>query len=127
MKMLRKHIIAAAIGLAALSAPLSAMAADLFGSIAYSQQATRYGWAADFGSQQEAEDAAMNQCYNYGSDCKSMWFSNGCGALAIGADGGWGTNWGENKRQAENKAIAQCNSVSSNCKVEFSKCTSNIK
>ena len=127
MKLFSKYLIATAIGFTAISAPVGAFAADLYGAIAYSQQSAHYGWSINTGSQEEAETSAMNQCYNYGSDCKSMWFMNACGALAIGADGGWGMNWGENTRQAENKAIAQCNGVSSNCKVEYSKCTDGVK
>ena len=95
---------------------------DLYGAIAYSQKANRYGWAVDFGSQQEAENAALNECFNYGSDCKSIWFMNACGALDIGTDGGWGLNWGQNGRQAENKAVNQCTNVSSGCQPVFVKC-----
>lgn len=124
MKIIGKYLLVASIGFAAVSAPVAALAQQkLYGAIAYSQQAARYGWATDFATQEEAETAAMNQCYNYGSDCQALWFMNACGALAIGRDGGWGMNWGENSRQAENKAIAQCNGVSNNCAVEFTKCT----
>jgi serine/threonine-protein kinase len=122
MKMFGKYVLAAAIGFTAVSAPVAALAQDLYGAIAYSQKANRYGWAVDFSSQQEAENAALNECFNYGSDCKSIWFMNACGALAIGTDGGWGLNWGQNGRQAENKAVNQCTNVSSGCQPVFTKC-----
>jgi serine/threonine-protein kinase len=127
MKTFSKYLVAAAVGFSSLATPLAASAADLYGAIAYSQQSAHYGWSNNMNSQDQAENAAMNQCYNYGSDCKSIWFSNACGSLAIGKDGGWGMNWGENKRQAENKAIAQCNNVSSGCNVEYTICTDNVR
>jgi serine/threonine-protein kinase len=125
MKMLSKYLIAATIGLTAVSAPVAAFAADLYGSIAYSQSSRNYAWATDYNSQYEAENAAMNECYKRAGDCKSaLWFVNGCGALAVGDDGGWGSNWGTNFREAQNKAISQCNGVSYNCKVVITKCVS---
>ena len=126
MKTLTKYLIAATVAFVPFAAPLTAFAQDQYGAIAYSQQSQHYGWSVNMNSQNEAETAAMNQCYNYGSDCKDIWYSNACGALAIGSDGGWGMNWGENTAQASNKAIAQCNNVSKDCKIEFTKCTDNV-
>jgi serine/threonine-protein kinase len=126
MKMYSKYFLAAAMACSVPGFGLAQETQPLFGAIAYSQQSAHYGWSINMKSQEEAETSAMNQCYNYGSDCKSTWFSNGCGALAIGKDGGWGTNFGDNRRQAENKAIAQCGTVSTECKIEFSKCTDNL-
>jgi serine/threonine-protein kinase len=118
-----KYLIAAAIGFTAVSAPVAALAADLYGSIAYSQQTRNYAWATDYNSQYEAENAAMQECYKRAGDCKSaLWFVNGCGALAVGDDGGWGSNWGTNFREAQNKAIQQCNGVSYNCQIVITKC-----
>src|SRR4051812_45998122 len=110
MNITTKIAMAACFGLTAIAAPMAAAAAEQYGSIAYSQQSAHYGWSINMATQEEAETAAMNQCFNYGSDCQSVWFMNACGSLAIGSDGGWGINWGENKRQAENKAVAKCNS-----------------
>lgn len=123
MKMFNKIAMAAFISAATLSAPVGAMARDLYGAIAYSQSTRYHAWATDFNSQNEAENAAMNECYNNASDCKvALWFMNACGALAVGSDGGWGSNWGNNYKQSQNKAIAQCQTVSGGCQVVVTKC-----
>jgi serine/threonine-protein kinase len=123
--MLSKYLVAAAIGFTAISAPVAAFAGDLYGAIAYSQSTKNYAWATDYNAQNEAENAAMAECSKRAGDCKSaLWFVNGCGALAVGDDGGWGTNWGNNFREAQTKATEQCNGVSYNCQIVITKCVS---
>lgn len=125
MNTFSKYLVAAAIGFTAMSAPVAALAGDLYGSIAYSQSTRNYAWATDYNTQADAENAAMVECYKRAGDCKSaLWFVNGCGSLAVGEDGGWGTNWGTDGRQAQNKAMAQCAGVSSNCQTVVTKCVS---
>jgi serine/threonine-protein kinase len=123
VKTFSKYLIAAAIGFTAVSAPAAAFANDLYGSIAYSQSTKNYAWATDYNSQADAENAAMVECYKRAGDCKSaLWFVNGCGSLAVGSDGGWGTNFGNDGREAQNKAMAQCGTVSSGCQTVVTKC-----
>ncbi len=125
MKIFGRYLVAAAIGFTAISAPVAAFAADLYGSIAYSQSTKSYSWATDYKSQADAENAAMVECYKRAGDCKSaLWFVNGCGSLAVGSDGGWGTNWGTDGRQAQQKALAQCGNASTGCETVVTKCVS---
>jgi serine/threonine-protein kinase len=123
MKRLVTSLAIATLGLTAIALPGIASARDLYGAIAYSQQTKNYSWATDFNSQEAAENAAMDECYNKASDCRiATWFQNACGALAVGEDGGWGAHWGKNFRQAQNKALSACNGSSYNCEVVVTKC-----
>jgi serine/threonine-protein kinase len=125
MKKLATKLIVASILVSAAAMPGTALAADLYGAIAYSQQTKNYSWATDFATQEAAEAAAMDECYNKASDCRiTTWFQNACGALAVGEDGGWGSHWGKNFRQAQNKALSACNGSSYNCSVVITKCVS---
>lgn len=123
MKMLRKLTVATSIAVLSVAAPLAASAADLYGAIAYSQNSRAHGWAKDFQSQSAAENAAMNECNKQANDCRiGVWFRNACGAVAVGDDGGWGSDWGANMNAAENKAMHVCDGYSYNCKVAVSQC-----
>jgi len=125
MKMLGKHVLAAAIAATALFPPATAMAQDLFGAIAYSPSSRAFGWAKDFGSQYEAENAAMNECYKRAGDCRvAVWFQNACGSVASGPEG-WGADWGESFREAERKATRLCSDYSHGCAIVTTQCVSN--
>lgn len=122
MRTLGKYLILAAAGFTALSLPLSATAADLYGAIAYSPTSKAYGWAKDYGSQIEAENAAMNECYKRAGDCRvAVWFVNACGAVSAGPEG-WGADWGESFREAERKSTRLCSDYSYNCQIVVSQC-----
>ena len=123
MKKINSVLVVAALAVSAVVAPAAANAQDLYGAIAYSQKSKNYSWATDFNNQEAAEAAAMDECYNKASDCRlATWFRNACGSLAVGADGGWGSHWGKNFRQAQNKAINACEGSSYNCRVVVTKC-----
>ena len=111
--------------LAALGAglPQEVKAADLYGALAYSQRTTSYGWAKDFNTRRAAEKAALRRCRERASDCRvAIWFRNACGALAVGGDGGWGSDWGVNLRAAQNKALHVCSGYSYNCRIVVAQC-----
>ncbi|CAN7266750.1 DUF4189 domain-containing protein [Rhizobium sp. LjRoot254] len=112
--------------LAMLAVPAIASAADYYGAFAFSQKTGASGWSKNYGSQGEAEGAALQVCFQTqgASDCKvSYSFVNSCAALAVGGDNGWGADWGTNVQAAENKAMHTCSGYSYNCKVITSQCS----
>ncbi|MBX9457833.1 MAG: DUF4189 domain-containing protein [Rhizobium sp.] len=114
-----------ALGAVLASTAYEARAADLYGAIAYSQSSRSYGWAKDFNTQRAAERAALRRCRERANDCRvATWFRNACGALSVGGDGGWGSDWGRNIRAAENKATHACTGYSFNCRIVVSTCIS---
>jgi hypothetical protein len=125
MKMLNKFA-TALLSAALLGVPVAASAADYYGAFAFSQNTGASGWSKNYGSQGEAEDAAMQVCLQTrgAQDCKVAYsFVNSCAALAVGGDNGWGADWGVNVQAAENKALHTCSGYSYNCKVLTSQCS----
>ena len=117
---------AAALGVALLTTPVAASAADYYGAFAFSQNTGASGWSKNYGSQGEAEGAALQVCFQTrgATDCKvSYSFVNSCAALAVGGDNGWGADWGANLQAAENKAMHVCSGYSYNCRVLTSQCS----
>jgi hypothetical protein len=122
MNLLLKAAALAALG---FCLPQATYAANSYGAIAYSQNTGSYGWSTDFSSQRAAEQGALARCRERGNDCKiAVWFRDACGALAVGGDGGWGSDWGRNLQAAENKAVHACTGYSYNCRIIVSKCNS---
>lgn len=79
------------------------------------------GWSYNYPSRAPAEKRALKHCAGV---CKiAIWFTNACGAIAIGADGRWGADWGTDSAKAERKAVLACENVSSNCVVERRVCS----
>lgn len=102
----------------------SARAADYFGAIAFSQKTGAHGWSRDNPSQRKAEVDAMFECRKYGRGCEvATWVRNGCAALAVGNGDGWGGDWGQNRRDAEQKALRRCFDNTTNCQIRRSICT----
>lgn len=99
----------------------------LYGAIAYSPKTRVIGVASDNASQAEAEEVALQNCRAASpeaDDCKNvMWVRNACAALAVGTEGGWGTDWGADRPTAERKALAICAKYSSTCEVVRRVCT----
>lgn len=114
---------AIASGLLAIVVAGSAFAqqGDLYGAIAYSADTQKIGVSSDNPTQAEAENVALQNCKaesNNAPDCKVvMWVRNACAALAVGQDGGWGTDWGNDRVSAERKALAFCGKYSQTCQV----------
>jgi hypothetical protein len=94
-------------------------------AIAYSPSAVTHGYAMDYSTQAEAEARALAECSSKGSGCQAaIWFRNGCGALAIAPNGGWGSDWGADQQTAEQKALDLCKKDSSSgCSVVRWVCT----
>lgn len=97
---------------------------DRYGAIAYSPSTRAHGWAYDYASRRDAERRALSRCGRHARDCiVPVWFRNACGALAIGFDG-YGTGWGESRKQARTYALESCRRYSGGCSVVRWVCTS---
>lgn len=114
--MRRVHTLLAVLSLLfSLLAPALA-AADSYGAIAYSPTTRADGWSHSFSTRRDAERRALGECD--ASDCRvAIWFKNGCGALAVGNRGGWGSGWGGDRRRAEYEAVNSCNRYTRGCRV----------
>jgi hypothetical protein len=100
-----------------------ARAEDNYGAIAYSESSGNWGSSYDYGSRQQAENAALNRCGS--DDCEvKAWFKNSCGALAAGDDGALGWSWAADSREeAESRALSECRAKGSNCRILCWACT----
>lgn len=104
-----------------------------FGAISISPSTMVHGYSYGFGSQAQAESAAIQYCRDnqeHPGDCKSvLWFYDTCGALAIAPHGKndlnyWGSAWADSKRSAERQAMSYCaeNGVRG-CRIAVSYCS----
>jgi serine/threonine-protein kinase len=105
--------------------PCVAAAQELFGAIAYSDKAYRYGWANNYPTRDDATKAALEFCAKNGPDCRVvLWFRNACGALVTGPNG-HGAAWAESRKVAISRAAKLCAGRSEACKLTRSFCTGN--
>ena len=118
-------------GAVLLLAAVSARAQDAHGAIAFGQiaqnPAVAYGFAWDYPSRDEAQEAAMNACLDSGgSDCAVLaWFQNGCGALAMDQYGMAQGKGARSQEQAEARAVRACEAAGGvGCAVVESQCVS---
>lgn len=102
----------------------TAHAKNKFGAIAISPSSKAMGWSFNYNSKWKANQVALNKCRKYASDCKiGVWFRNACGAVAVGANGGWGAHWGNSVKSAKWKAKKTCRKYDSYCQVKRWVCT----
>lgn len=109
---------------AALAFSAAAAQADLYGAIAYSTAEGVYGYASNYNSQAEAEDAALNFCvenlqYDDSVCTVELWFKNGYGALALSSDRSFGTGHGQYKQDAQLMALENCQQYADDCDIEI--------
>jgi hypothetical protein len=117
MKAFHLSLAAASLFLATATAAL----ADNFGAIAYSQHDGASSHSFDYGSRDEAEERAMQEC---GPGCAVvLWFKNGCGALGGGQGYGYGVGWGSNREEAESLALSACRERTGECAAVRWACT----
>jgi serine/threonine-protein kinase len=120
---MKKFLLAAAVASAAMTAPVAALADDLYGAIAYSSTTGSYGWSTGFNTRRAAEREALGNCGDRARDCEvATYFKNACGSLAAGSNGGWGANWGGHMGEAERKAMKICKQNDSGCSIVVTKC-----
>jgi hypothetical protein len=116
--------LAAALLLGLLTAA-DAGAADRYGAIAYSNTTGAFGDAREYPSKREAEEHALSECTKRGRGCKLMiTLHNECGALATGANYGFGFAAALTRTKAEGAALGFCRKNTSDCKVAVWTCTS---
>ncbi len=100
----------------------------LYGAIAYSPTTRAIGVASDNATLAEAEQVALRNCQALAAaagDCKVInRIRNDCTALAVGADGGWGSHVGRDRATAERNALSVCAKYSTACTVIRRVCTS---
>lgn len=90
-------------------------AAGGYGAIAFSQDSGAHGYSYGYDTRGGAENEALQGC---GGGCTVvLWFNNACGALAVGANNGYGTGWASSRGEAENIAMSNCNQNSTNCNI----------
>ena len=76
---------------------------DLHGAIAFSDSTGVVASAANYADAPSADTAAIGHCGH--GDCRIVLdFTNGCGAVAQGADGHIAVGWGPTRTEAENQA-----------------------
>jgi len=96
-----------------------------YGAIAYGRTSRAYGFSYSWGTQQKAEDVAMKNCSQHGSDCEVMvWFDRRCGAVAQGngTSAFWGLGTAAGAANAD--ALGKCSkSGTKGCAVQVSKCS----
>lgn len=98
-------------------------AAGIYGSIALNLTTKAGGITARYGTQAEANNAAINQC---GVGCATVlefWGSGQCGAVARGTNFalGWASDGSQSR--AESSAIAKCTSAGGTfCTIQLSMC-----
>lgn len=103
--------------------PVSALANN-FGAIAFSPGSGALGWSFDYRSRASAENVALSSCFKHAGDCRiATWFTNACGAIAVGNGNGWGAYWANTRHGAENKAMKLCYQRTGNCSVRRWVCT----
>jgi hypothetical protein len=122
-KMAWTRTVFASIVLASLAAAPVALAdckrGDCWGAIAYGP-GNFWAKALNHRSRDDASSVARAECK--GRCSKTLTFHNECGAYATGSSGmGWGASSSEDA--AIGKAIKECNSVTGNCKLRISGCT----
>ena len=93
-----------------------ASAQDQFGAVAIDEATGATGYAVGQTSQAAAEQAAVQDCGSAGC-VAAMWFSNACGAIALGS-GGYGAGWGETRDGAGVYAIDACERHAQNCRID---------
>lgn len=83
-------LLVASLSILGASFASSALAADSWGSVAYSPSTKAFGTSHDFSDESEAASRALEACMEQrgGEDCiTAVTFANACGAVMAGPDG----------------------------------------
>jgi hypothetical protein len=123
--MIRLALTTGALALAAFSFVPASVAAEVWGSVAYSPDTRSFGYSDGFDDQSEAESRALEACMEQGGpNCQTaVLFSNACGAVMAGPDG-WGHAWDENGEEAaQARAYEACSENSVDCTLVVSHCS----
>ena len=109
MNILRRRILLVLFALVLGFMPaVHAQSDDKYAAIAYSPTTGKWGYGCNYSTKAEALARAISEC---GSDdartnwCKNAWISL---ALSKKAPGGWGSAWGDTRKQAEAASRKEC-------------------
>lgn len=98
----------------------SAVAADLFGAMAFSPSTGKVGVGYNFPTKDAAAGEAVTQCGV--GDCDAVVVFPSCGAVAVGDGFGMGFSADNSASKAEETALANCSGYTSNCLIIETRC-----
>jgi len=112
-------------GLFFLFTAVPAFAGD-WGALATSPNAD-YGWAKNYDTEDDAEDAALKECRKYSSECTvKRSFRNVCISVATSTNGAMGWAWGYSREEGNRRAMDECrNNRGRGCRLAERFCTGN--
>jgi len=106
-----------ALRLTALLLTITTAQAAEWGSIAFSPSTGATGYSHNYDTRNTAGEWAISYCD--ANDCRIVVnFQNACGAVAVGRNGGWGSDWGTTRANAEANAIVACRTHDSGCRTK---------
>lgn len=115
--------LAAFAALAFVSTPAMAQG---WGAIAFSPSTGATGYTWNNVNEVDAELRALEFCDRNASDCESaITFRNGCGAVAWGENGGWGSYRDTDEESARQGAMNQCSLNDDGCEIVRWQCSGN--
>jgi serine/threonine-protein kinase len=118
-------VFVASLSILGASLASSALAADSWGSVAYSPSSKSFGTSHDFSDEGEAASRALEACMEQrgGEDCiTAVTFANACGAVMAGPDG-WGHAYDTTEEAAQSRALSACSANSRGCDLVVSHCS----
>jgi len=111
-------LVAAALMLSLGAAP--AMAEKVFGAIAFSASTGKFGWVKNSADKAVAQSDAVASCGQ--ADCDTVVVFPACAAMSVGDGFGMGFSADKSVTKAEETALAQCDSYTTNCIISTSLC-----
>lgn len=89
---------------------------DNWAAIAYSFKTGRYGYSFNYATEEEARRQAIKHCAAEDAEVLAV-VGNGCAALAVGDNNGWGVGLMRTREEAEKRALKECEKRTKNCKL----------
>ena len=117
--MMRFVVGAIALGIAAFAG--ASAAAETYAAIAFSQVNGYYGYANRYGTQDEAEERALQEC---GESCEIViWARDACAALFVGDGYGYGVAWAASEKESVQNAAVECDARTTDCELKAAVCS----
>ena len=102
----------------------SPAAAQHWGAIAFSPSTGATGYTWENVTEVDAELRALQFCEQNASDCETaVTFRNGCGAVAWGDNGGWGSWRDTDQESARQGAMNECSMRDDGCEIVRWQCS----
>jgi serine/threonine-protein kinase len=117
----RVKSILGAIALATAALASFNAAAETYAAIAFSQVNGYYGYSNRYGTQDGAEERALQEC---GESCEIViWARDACAALFVGDGNGYGVAWAASEQESVQNAAAECDARTANCELKTAVCS----